>query len=214
MSVSEIIAQTEHKMKATVEHTREEFVKIRTGRASTGLLDQIKVDYYGCPTPLNQVAQVGVGDARTLTVQPWEKNMVKVVEKAIRDSDLGLNPATSGDVIRVPLPPLTEERRRELSKVVRGMGEDSKVAIRNLRRDANTHVERCRNRSPEAHRQVRGGNRQGRSGQGKGNHDGLRPEDFGIPKEARVGVGPAPLLVSALPRLFSFVAERLFGKDR
>ena len=142
MSVSEIIAQTEHKMKAMVEHTREEFVKIRTGRASTGLLDQIKVDYYGCPTPLNQVAQVGVGDARTLTVQPWEKNMVKVVEKAIRDSDLGLNPATSGDVIRVPLPPLTEERRRELSKVVRGMGEDSKVAIRNLRRDANTHVER------------------------------------------------------------------------
>ena len=142
MSVSEIIAQTEHKMKATVEHTREEFVKIRTGRASTGLLDQIKVDYYGCPTPLNQVAQVGVGDARTLTVQPWEKNMVKVVEKAIRDSDLGLNPATSGDVIRVPLPPLTEERRRELSKVVRGTGEDSKVAIRNLRRDANTHVER------------------------------------------------------------------------
>ena len=142
MSVSEIIAQTEHKMKATVEHTREEFVKIRTGRASTGLLDQIKVDYYGCPTPLNQVAQVGVGDARTLTVQPWEKNMVKVVEKAIRDSDLGLTPATSGDVIRVPLPPLTEERRRELSKVVRGMGEDSKVAIRNLRRDANTHVER------------------------------------------------------------------------
>lgn len=142
MSVSEIIAQTEHKMKATVEHTREEFVKIRTGRASTGLLDQIKVDYYGCPTPLNQVAQVGVGDARTLTVQPWEKNMVKIVEKAIRDSDLGLNPATSGDVIRVPLPPLTEERRRELSKVVRGMGEDSKVAIRNLRRDANTHVER------------------------------------------------------------------------
>lgn len=142
MSVSEIIAQTEHKMKATVEHTREEFVKIRTGRASTGLLDQIKVDYYGCPTPLNQVAQVGVGDARTLTVQPWEKNMVKVVEKAIRDSDLGLNPATSGDVIHVPLPPLTEERRRELSKVVRGMGEDSKVAIRNLRRDANTHVER------------------------------------------------------------------------
>lgn len=142
MSVSEIIAQTEHKMKATVEHTREEFVKIRTGRASTGLLDQIKVDYYGCPTLLNQVAQVGVGDARTLTVQPWEKGMVKVVEKAIRDSDLGLNPATSGDVIRVPLPPLTEERRRELSKVVRGMGEDSKVAIRNLRRDANTHVER------------------------------------------------------------------------
>ena len=142
MSVSEIIAQTEHKMKATVEHTREEFVKIRTGRASTGLLDQIKVDYYGCPTPLNQVAQVGVGDARTLTVQPWEKNMVKVVEKAIRDSDLGLNPATSGDVIRVPLPPLTEERRRELTKVVRHLGEEAKVAVRNLRRDANEQIKK------------------------------------------------------------------------
>ena len=100
------------------------------------------VDYYGCPTPLTQVAQLGVGDARTLTVQPWEKNMVAVVEKAIRNSDLGLNPATSGMAIRVPLPPLTEERRRELTKVVRGMGEDAKVAVRNLRRDANTHVDR------------------------------------------------------------------------
>ena len=142
MSVSEIISQTEHKMKATVEHTREEFVKIRTGRASTGLLDHITVDYYGCPTPINQVAQVGVGDARTLTVQPWEKGMIKAVEKAIRESDLGLNPATAGDIIRVPLPPLTEERRRELTKVVKGMGEDGKVAVRNLRRDANAHIER------------------------------------------------------------------------
>ena len=129
-------------MNKTLEVLKEDFGAIRAGRANPHVLDKIKVDYYGCPTPLNQVAQVGVGDARTLTVQPWEKNMVKVVEKAIRDSDLGLNPATSGDVIRVPLPPLTEERRRELSKVVRGMGEDSKVAIRNLRRDANTHVER------------------------------------------------------------------------
>ena len=142
MSISEIQKQTEYKMNRTVETLREDFIKIRTGRASTGLLDHVMVDYYGTMTPINQVAQVGVADARTLTVQPWEKNMVKVVEKAIRDSDLGLNPATSGDVIRVPLPPLTEERRRELSKVVRGMGEDSKVAIRNLRRDANTHVER------------------------------------------------------------------------
>lgn len=142
MTVSEIISQAKHKMGQTVEKTREDFVKIRTGRASTGLLDQIMVDYYGCPTPLNQVAQVGVGDARTLTVQPWEKNMVSVCEKAIRDSDLGLNPATNGDTIRIPLPPLTEERRRELVKHVKGLGEDSKVAIRNIRRDANTHVER------------------------------------------------------------------------
>ena len=132
MTAQEVIQQTEHKMGVTVEKLREDFTRIRTGRASTGLLDKIKVDYYGCPTPINQVAQVGVGDAHTLTVQPWEKNMVKV----------GLNPATSGDVIRVPLPPLTEERRRELSKIVKGFGEDAKVAVRNLRRDANGQIER------------------------------------------------------------------------
>ena len=114
MTVADIISQTQHKMGRTIETLREDFTKIRTGRASTGLLEHIMVDYYGCPTPLTQVAQLGVGDARTLTVQPWEKNMVAVVEKAIRNSDLGLNPATSGMVIRVPLPPLTEERRREL----------------------------------------------------------------------------------------------------
>ena len=142
MTAAEHIKQTEFKMGRTVETLREDFTKIRTGRASTGLLDHIKVDYYGCPTPINQVAQVGVGDAHTLTVQPWEKGMVKVVEKAIRDSDLGLNPATSGDIIRVPLPPLTEERRRELTKIVKGFGEDAKVAVRNLRRDANSYVER------------------------------------------------------------------------
>ena len=142
MTVADIISQTQHKMGRTIETLREDFTKIRTGRASTGLLEHIMVDYYGCPTPLTQVAQLGVGDARTLTVQPWEKNMVAVVEKALRTSDLGLNPATSGMVIRVPLPPLTEERRRELTKVVKGMGEDAKVAVRNLRRDANTHVDR------------------------------------------------------------------------
>ena len=120
MTAADVIQQTQHKMGVTVEKLRDDFTRIRTGRASTGLLDKIRVDYYGCPTPLNQVAQVGVGDAHTLTVQPWEKNMVKVCEKAIRDSDLGLNPATSGDTIRVPLPPLTEERRRELTKVVKG----------------------------------------------------------------------------------------------
>ena len=122
MTAADVIQQTQHKMGVTVEKLRDDFTRIRTGRASTGLLDKIRVDYYGCPTPLNQVAQVGVGDAHTLTVQPWEKNMVKVCEKAIRDSDLGLNPATSGDTIRVPLPPLTEERRRELTKVVKGFG--------------------------------------------------------------------------------------------
>ncbi len=141
MTVSEIISQLQHKMTRTVENTREGFTKIRTGRASTGLLDHIHVDYYGAMTPLSQVAQLGVADARTLTVQPWEKKMVPVIEKAIRESDLGLNPATNGDVIRLPLPPLTEERRRELTKVVRSLGEDAKVAVRNLRREANTSIE-------------------------------------------------------------------------
>ena len=129
-------------MNRTVETLREDFIKIRTGRASTGLLDHVMVDYYGTMTPINQVAQVGVADARTLTVQPWEKSMVAPVEKAIRSSDLGLNPATSGMLIRVPLPPLTEERRRELTKVVRHLGEEAKVAVRNLRRDANEQIKK------------------------------------------------------------------------
>ena len=136
MSISEIQKQTEYKMNRTVETLREDFIKIRTGRASTGLLDHVMVDYYGAMTPINQVAQVGVADARTLTVQPWEKTMVAPIEKAIRSSDLGLNPATSGMLIRVPLPPLTEERRRELTKVVRHLGEEAKVAVRNIRREA------------------------------------------------------------------------------
>ena len=142
MSISEIQKQTEYKMNRTVETLREDFIKIRTGRASTGLLDHVMVDYYGTMTPINQVAQVGVADARTLTVQPWEKTMVAPIEKAIRSSDLGLNPATSGMLIRVPLPPLTEERRRELTKVVRHLGEEAKVAVRNLRRDANEQIKK------------------------------------------------------------------------
>ena len=139
---AEIMDAAEAGMEKALSNLNEAFVNVRTGRANPMVLDKIRVDYYGCPTPLNQVAQVGVGDAHTLTVQPWEKNMVKVCEKAIRDSDLGLNPATSGDTIRVPLPPLTEERRRELTKVVKGFGEEAKVAVRNLRRDANTQLER------------------------------------------------------------------------
>ena len=137
MSISEIQKQTEYKMNRTVETLREDFIKIRTGRASTGLLDHVMVDYYGTMTPINQVAQVGVADART-----WEKTMVAPIEKAIRSSDLGLNPATSGMLIRVPLPPLTEERRRELTKVVRHLGEEAKVAVRNLRRDANEQIKK------------------------------------------------------------------------
>jgi len=111
--------------------------KIRTGRAHTGLLDHITVEYYGSPVPVNQVANVNLGDAHTINVQPFEKEMIAVVEKAIRDSDLGLNPATNGNLIRVPMPMLTEERRRDLTKVVRSEGEGAKVAVRNIRRDAN-----------------------------------------------------------------------------
>ena len=140
MNIAEIQKAAESKMQKSVETLKADFAKVRTGRAHTGLLDHIQVDYYGSMVPLAQVAQVGLGDARTITVQPWEKKMVPVVEKAIRDSDLGLNPATSGDIVRVPMPPLTEQRRKELVKVVKHEGENSKVAIRNLRRDANHHV--------------------------------------------------------------------------
>jgi ribosome recycling factor len=140
MSIAEIQKSTEEKMRKSLEALKHDYSKVRTGRAHTGLLDHITVDYYGTQVPLGQVAQVGLGDARTITVQPWEKKMVPVVEKAIRDSDLGLNPATNGDVVRVPMPPLTEQRRKELVKLVKHEGENAKVAVRNLRRDANHHV--------------------------------------------------------------------------
>ena len=116
--------------------------KIRTGRANPALLDTVVVDYYGNPTPINQVANIALLDARTISVQPWEKGMGAKIEKAIRDSDLGLNPAAMGDLIRVPMPPMTEERRKELTKVVRAEGENAKVAVRNLRRDANEAVKK------------------------------------------------------------------------
>jgi ribosome recycling factor len=140
MNMAEIRKTTDQKMQKSVEALRHDLAKIRTGRAHTGLLDHIQVDYYGSMVPINQVGQVGLADARTITVQPFEKKMVQAVEKAIRDSDLGLNPASHGDVIRVPMPALTEERRKDLTKVVRHEGETARVAVRNLRRDANTHL--------------------------------------------------------------------------
>jgi len=124
------------RMDKSVESLRHELTKIRTGRAHTSLLDQVKVDYYGTPTPLNQVANVNVEDSRTLTVSPWEKSMVQAIEKAILTADLGLNPATAGTIIRVPLPPLTEERRKDMIKLVRHEAEGGRIAIRNIRRDA------------------------------------------------------------------------------
>ena len=141
-TIAEIQQQTEHKMGRTIESLRENLTKLRTGRASTGILEHVMVEYYGSPTPLSQVANLGVADARTLTVQPWDRKMIPVIEKAILTSDLGLNPAAMGDMIRVPLPPLTGERRRELTKVVRSEGEEAKVAVRNLRRDANEAVKK------------------------------------------------------------------------
>jgi ribosome recycling factor len=142
MSIAEVRQSAEQKMQKSIEALKTSLAKIRTGRAHAGLLDHIQVDYYGSMVPLSQVANVTVQDARTLGVQPWEKKMVQVVDKAIRESDLGLNPATSGDLIRVPMPPLSEERRRELTKVVKHEGEQAKVAVRNLRRDANEHLKK------------------------------------------------------------------------
>jgi ribosome recycling factor len=138
--IAELRKSTEQKMQKSVEALRHDLAKVRTGRAHTGLLDHIQVEYYGAMVPLAQIANVTLVDARTIGVQPWEKPMVAKVEKAIRDSDLGLNPANQGDLIRVPMPALTEERRRELIKVVRHEGENAKVAVRNLRRDAIAHL--------------------------------------------------------------------------
>jgi ribosome recycling factor len=140
MSIADIKKQATEKMAKSVETLRVNLTHIRTGRAHVGLLDAIRVDYYGSEVPVNQVANVTLSDARTISVQPYEKKMVQVVEKAIRDSDLGVNPATSGDVIRIPMPPLTEQRRKELAKLVHREGEDAKVAIRNIRRDAIQHL--------------------------------------------------------------------------
>jgi ribosome recycling factor len=140
MSIADIKKQATDKMAKSVETLKHDLSKVRTGRAHTGLIDHIRVDYYGTETPLNQVASITLSDARTIAVQPFEKKMVQVVEKAIRDSDLGVNPATSGDVIRIPMPALTEERRKELAKIVKHEGENAKVAVRNVRRDAMTHV--------------------------------------------------------------------------
>ena len=142
MTIADIKKTAETKMAKSVEALKGELQKIRTGRAHPGILDQVHVDYYGSPVPISQVANVTLLDARTISVQPWEKGMGAKIEKAIRESDLGLNPAAQGDLIRVPMPPLTEERRRELTKVVRGAGEDCKVAVRNLRRDANEQVKK------------------------------------------------------------------------
>ena len=135
--IADVKKTAEQKMHKSVEALKTDLGKVRTGRAHTGILDHITVDYYGTQMPLNQVANLTLLDARTIGISPWEKKMGAVIEKAIRESDLGLNPSAQGDIIRVPMPALTEERRRELIKVVKGEGENAKVAVRNLRRDAN-----------------------------------------------------------------------------
>ena len=142
MTIADIKQTAETKMAKSIEAFKGDLQKIRTGRAHPGILDHVQVDYYGSMLPISQVANVSLLDARTISVQPWEKGMAAKIEKAIRESDLGLNPSTQGDLIRVPTPALTEERRRELTKVVRHAGEDCKIAIRNLRRDANEHLKK------------------------------------------------------------------------
>jgi len=140
MSIADLKKTTEQKMQKSLEALKADLGKVRTGRAHAGLLDHVMVDYYGNPTPINQVANVTLIDARTIGVQPWEKNLVQKVEKAIREADLGLNPSATGDLIRVPMPMLTEERRRDLIKVIKAEGENARVAVRNIRRDANNHL--------------------------------------------------------------------------
>jgi ribosome recycling factor len=137
MTVADVKKTTEQKMNKSIDTLKADLAKVRTGRAHAGILDHVKVDYYGNPTQLSQVANITLIDARTIGVQPWEKKMVGAIEKAIRDADLGLNPATQGELIRVPTPPLTEERRKEMVKLVKTEAEDAKIAIRNIRRDAN-----------------------------------------------------------------------------
>lgn len=138
--IADVKKTAEQKMQKALEALKNDLGKIRTGRAHTGILDHVTVEYYGTPTPLSQVANLTLIDARTIGVAPWEKKMAAAIEKAIRDADLGLNPATMGDLVRVPMPPLTEERRRELVKVVKQEGENAKVAVRNIRRDANANL--------------------------------------------------------------------------
>ncbi|MGZ5714123.1 MAG: ribosome recycling factor [Caldimonas sp.] len=142
MTIADIKKTAEQKMARSVESFKAELQKIRTGRAHPGILDQVHVEYYGSHVPISQVANVTLLDSRTISVQPWEKGMGAKIEKAIRESDLGLNPASQGDLLRVPMPALTEERRKDLTKVVRHASEDAKIAIRNLRRDANEHAKR------------------------------------------------------------------------
>lgn len=142
MTIADIKKTAETKMAKSIEALKGELQKIRTGRAHPGILDQVHIDYYGSMVPISQVANVNLLDARTISVQPWEKGMGAKIEKAIRESDLGLNPSSQGDLIRVPMPALSEERRKDLTKVVRHTGEDAKVAVRNLRRDANEHLKK------------------------------------------------------------------------
>jgi ribosome recycling factor len=141
-TIAEIKQNAQAKMDASIAAYKHTLTKIRTGRANPGLLDTVHVDYYGSSVPLSQVANVSLLDARTISVQPWEKGMGAKIEKAIRESDLGLNPASMGDLIRVPMPPMSEERRKEMTKLVRHEAENAKIAIRNLRRDANEHVKK------------------------------------------------------------------------
>jgi ribosome recycling factor len=142
MSVADVKKNAQDRMAKSIETLKGDLAKVRTGRAHTGILDHVMVDYYGSPTAINQVANLTLVDARTIGVQPFEKKMAAAIEKAIRDADLGLNPSSQGEQIRVPTPPLTEERRKEMVKLVKGEGEDAKIAVRNIRRDANEQLKK------------------------------------------------------------------------
>jgi ribosome recycling factor len=140
--IKEVIKVATDKMSKAVEHIRTEFIKIRTGKASIGILDGIRVDYYGTPTPLNQVGNISTPDFHTITIQPWDKTIIPIIEKSILNSSLGLNPTNDGNVVRIPIPPLTEERRKEIVKIVKHKAEEGRVAVRNIRRDQIDHLKK------------------------------------------------------------------------
>ena len=196
MDKESVLLDSEDRMDKALGALDRDFSRLRTGRASTGLVDNIKVDYYGTPTPISQLASVAIPDSRTITIQPWDRGAFAGVEKAILKSDLGLTPVNDGKIIRISIPPLTEDRRKELGKLARKSGEEAKVAVRNVRRDANR-------RRPEADGQVRGQSRRKVCGQGKGNHGSVRGKSGkGRRPYEKGSLLPFPAPASHSPRIF------------
>ena len=210
MDKESVLLDSEDRMDKALGALDRDFSRLRTGRASTGLVDNIKVDYYGTPTPISQLASVAIPDSRTITIQPWDRGAFAGVEKAILKSDLGLTPVNDGKIIRISIPPLTEDRRKELGKLARKSGEEAKVAVRNVRQEAGKGQGHLRGRTQEGHRrrpeadgQVRGQSRRKVCGQGKGNHGSVRGKSGkGRRPYEKGSLLPFPAPASHSPRIF------------